>query len=60
MLDRWCTRYEDVGMRATRDRRMTLVTVAAAEPLRLAPVGSFPAGATSTPSRRVCHIRSRP
>jgi len=43
LLDTWCSVRGDVRMRATLDGKMTVATVAAAEPLRPAPVTAFPA-----------------
>ena len=43
LLDKWCTTRGDVRMRATADGKMTVATVAAAEPLRPAPATPFPA-----------------
>jgi transposase len=46
LLDMWCHRRGDVRMRATADGKMTVATVAAAEPLRDAPATPFPATLT--------------
>lgn len=43
LLDKWCSTRGDVRMRATTDGKMTVATVAAAEPLRPAPATPFPA-----------------
>ena len=43
LLDTWCTRRGDVRMRATAEGKMTVATVAAAEPLRPVPATAFPA-----------------
>jgi hypothetical protein len=46
LLNKWCSTRGDVQMRATRDGKMTVATVAAAEPLRPAPPAPFPATLT--------------
>ena len=46
LLDKWCTTRGDVRMRATADGKMTVATVAAAEPLRPVPATPFPATLT--------------
>lgn len=43
LLDKWCSTRGDIRMRATRDGKMTVATVAAAEPLRPVPPAPFPA-----------------
>lgn len=46
LLDKWCATRGDVRMRATADGKMTVATVAAAEPLRPVPPAPFPATLT--------------
>jgi transposase len=46
LLDKWCSTRGDVRMRATADGKMTVATVAAAEPLRPVPATPFPATLT--------------
>jgi hypothetical protein len=43
MLDVWCAKRGDTRLRATADGKASVVTVAAAEPLRPAPTVPFPA-----------------
>ena len=43
LLDKWCSTRGDARMRATADGKMTVATVAAAEPLRDVPATPFPA-----------------
>lgn len=46
LLDKWCSTRGDLRMRATADGKMTVATVAAAEPLRPVPAIPFPATIT--------------
>jgi transposase len=46
LLDTWCSTRGDVRIRATADGKMTVATVAAAEPLRGVPATPFPATLT--------------
>lgn len=43
MLDTWCAKRGDTRLRATADGKASVVTVAAAEPLRPVPTVAFPA-----------------
>lgn len=47
-LDRWCATRGDARLRATADGKASVVTVAAAEPLRHPPASPFPATLTVT------------
>lgn len=46
LLDTWCATRGDLRMRATADGKMTVATVAAAEPLSPVPATPFPATVT--------------
>ncbi|GAA4289039.1 hypothetical protein GCM10022262_34000 [Georgenia daeguensis] len=45
-LDRWCATRGDTRLRATKDGKSSVATVAAAEPLALVPAAPFPATVT--------------